>query len=122
MKRWWCGAAAALALWAWTPGPAVGANVEKIEIVSFGVGAYAGDGGNSGREREIRLVRRTDPIAAITGTNFYVKYVVRVSPAGAPVEIEQAVLQLPVGIYHPANPDDFVERRDTVRVAMGEPQ
>ena len=105
MMRWWCCAAAALALWVWMASPAVGAEVEEIEIVSFGVGAYMSGGGNSGGEREIRLVRRTDLIAAITGTNFYVKYVVQGSPPGAAVEIEQAVLQLPVGIYHPANPE-----------------
>ena len=120
--NWWCGAAVAVALWAWMAIPVGAAEVEKIEIVSFGVGAYTDSGGgNSGGEREIRLVRRTDLIAAITGTNFYVKYVVQGSPPGAAVEIEQAVLQLPVGIYHPANPEDFVKRRGTVRVALGEP-
>ncbi len=121
MKRWRYSAAAALALWAWTAGPAGAAEVEKIEIVAFGVGAYTGGGGDSGGEPDIRLVRRTDLIPAITGTNFYVKYVVQGSPPGAAVEIEQAVLQFPVGIYHPANPDDLVKRRNTMRVAIGEP-
>ena len=49
------------------------------------------------------------------------KYVVQGSRPGAAVEIEQAVLQFSVGIHHPANPDDFVKRRNTVRVAIGEP-
>ena len=91
--------------------PVRGAEIEGIDIVTFGIYARSPGADASQTDSGLRLVQQTDFIPAITGDNFYVEYVVKGQPQGEAIAVEEMVTLTPMGVENPTGDGFFVKSR-----------